>query len=922
VQFAIPGPSLWDIFGRSALEAAAIEQIDHLLERRPIGVLPFHGSVFAFVREIVDHDTVFRAHGARIVQWLETEAPPYWRWAWLWVTRAQLGDGADLLRGPTRKWAIDGMANGYGLEQIKTILEQAGSVAFAAMDLPRLFELRSLYTRAANAPEFQMRDMDGFIEVASALSSDDYPQLYLHDELTGLAPGLMLTALRSLKGAQQTAAAREVLKELNRRIQRQEPEEHRASSEDDWRRELMRTAALAEAIRIDRVVRYARQFDDGDMLMAEYARECLHAGKASAVIAAGKIFDGRTFSRELAAALSLDGVTAPGAGLSKARGSSPLLRAWCRLKGVAFGENPRSLDLARLLGPPERYESYHSGTRAAVHHLFFTAFASALADPAQPLKLCVPKEVSGAWLERLFTDLAALAAAMAEAWALYGGAPSMAALFAGITTEQPFAQSYGASRELVDVRLGLFDIALDLQVLAVGLDPSDLVGAADITTASASPWWLDELWLQLFVDRRLRLHDADGAAAFLARVRCHLDVTITDFSERAEAATKLSLFAHDNGLEAVARAELTRAADCALGYGWRKDGFGFEVLTALEHLLAAGSAAAPPMVLEIAAAFDAITDYTDGDETNHARAQYYALLARVFPDRGVACYAAQLEREQWHYADELLQSFAETLPDDRGRTALLRTFIQADEFDAVSNLRDEGRDADVLPYLNQINGQPESTRKLAKPRTSDSESGRKRRRRPLVVSAYPADHLEALIAAARKRGRANNDEGPTVDRWLAHWEAHGQGLTALEQLANLVAQEHSISMFDRTLDLAFEMSLRLQGRSKAFDWAVLAHRHRHGWQRYFTSQTEAHHRLDRVAKEFPARWQEFIDATSEPVWATPGERSFRVFGIDRLVYFLVTAGHLAIAEAYVRSMIKVLLEEVSNQPLVVPKWAA
>lgn len=922
VQFAIPGPSLWEIFGRTALEASAIDQIDHLLERRPTGVLPFHGSVFAFVREISDHGTVFRAHGARIVEWLEAEAPPYWRWAWLWVTRTQLGEPRDLLRGPTRKWAIDGMASGYGLEQIKTILEQAESVAFEAMDLPRLFELRSLYTRASNAPEFQMRDMNSFTEVASALSSDDYPRLLLHDKLTGLAPGLMLTTLRSLKGAEQAAAAREVLKELNRRIQRQEAEEHRISSQEDWRRELIRTAALAETIPIDRVVRYARQYDDGgDMLMTEYARECLHAGRASAVIAAGKIFEGRAFSRELAAALSFDGITASTVGLPKVRGASPLLRSWCRLKGAAFGENARTLDVAKVLGPPERYETYHNGTRVALHHVFFTAFASALDTPVQPLKLRLPKEVSGTWFERLFNELTALAAAMAEAWTLHGLAPSMVALFAGVTTERPFTQSYGASREMIDARLGLFDIAFDLQVFAVGLDPTDLVGVADIEEASASPWWLDELWLQLFVDRRLRLHSAEGAEVFVARIRHHLDVTITEFADRAETATKLSLFAYDNGLAILARAELTRTADCALGYGWRKDSFAFEVLMALEHLLTAGSAAVPLMVLEIAAVFDAVTDYTDGDGTNHARSEYYALLARVFPDRGVACYQTLLEREEWHYADELLQAFAEILPDDRGRTALLRTFIQAEEFDAISSLSDGGRDANVIPYLNQLNGQPETTRKLKKERGSDS-GPRRKRHRPLDVSTYPADQLTALIAAARKRGPANDDEGATVGRWLTHWEAQGQGVTALQDLDDFIAQGHSIGMFDRTFDLAFEISLRLQGRSKAFNWAVLAHRHRHGWQRYYTSEQDTLERLDRVAREFPTRWQDFIIATSEPAWTTPGERGSRVIGMERLVYFLLATGHLALAEAYVRSMIKVLLEEVSNQPLVPPRWAA
>jgi hypothetical protein len=129
-------------------------------------------------------------------------------------------------------------------------------------------------------------------------------------------------------------------------------------------------------------------------------------------------------------------------------------------------------------------------------------------------------------------------------------------------------------------------------------------------------------------------------------------------------------------------------------------------------------------------------------------------------------------------------------------------------------------------------------------------------------------------------------------------------------------------MFDRTLDQAFAMSLRLQGRGKAFAWAVLAHRHRYGWRRFWTSQDEALKRLDLVAKEYPSRWQEFIVATSEAVWTAPGERNARVIGLDRLVYFLMATGNLKLGEAYVQSMAQVMLDEVSNQPLAMPEWAA
>jgi hypothetical protein len=420
----------------------------------------------------------------------------------------------------------------------------------------------------------------------------------------------------------------------------------------------------------------------------------------------------------------------------------------------------------------------------------------------------------------------------------------------------------------------------------------------------------------------LPIHSAGGAAAFAAKQVQHLDTRVMDFSERAGMATQVAQFAYDNGSVPLARAELTRAADCLIGYGWRKDMFALEVLYAIERLRTIDNPAARDMVLEVAAACDAITDYTDGDETDHIRSYYYGLLARVFPERGVACYRALLEREEWRYADELLRDVIETLPDDPARTALLRTFIQANEFNTVSKLADEGRDSGVLAYLNQINGQtPATKRRLTRQDLRLSRDLAKKRRRLIDVAKFPATALPALLARITKRGEVG-DAAKTLIAWLDHWEAQGQGAKVLDQLATHVGAEQSLSIFDRLLDAAFKMSLRVQGRSKAFKWAVLAHRHRYGWQRWLASDEDTIQRLDMVAKEFPGRWQEFIVATSDPVWAAPGERGSRVIGLSRLVYFLVAAGQAGVAEAYVRSMIKVLKEEISNQPLRIPTWAA
>ena len=163
-----------DCFGRSSESLAARDEINHLLDYRETEVRPFHGSLFAFLRDLPEHRSTFCEHAPDILAWLETRAPKYWRWAWLWITKAQLGKTSDLLTEPDRKWAIESLVAGYPIEQLITILDHAEKAAFDTFDLTLLLSLRLLKTRVVNGPEFQTNEWPLFQEIAVSLSEDPH----------------------------------------------------------------------------------------------------------------------------------------------------------------------------------------------------------------------------------------------------------------------------------------------------------------------------------------------------------------------------------------------------------------------------------------------------------------------------------------------------------------------------------------------------------------------------------------------------------------------------------------------------------------------------------------------------------------------------------------------------------------------------
>ena len=232
--------------------------------------------------------------------------------------------------------------------------------------------------------------------------------------------------------------------------------------------------------------------------------------------------------------------------------------------------------------------------------------------------------------------------------------------------------------------MALRDVAVDLCTIAKGLDASAFIDSNDIESVSESPFWLAESWLDAFTDRHIPLHTPDAVRAIIDLVGTELDAEPTEFYERSSAAVKMALFASGRGLKSLARKELSRGVSCLLGYGSHKDIFASEVLDSLELLASRGVPKARNAILELAGEFEAITDYTDGDETDHVREGYYESIARHFPDRVPTCYAHLIRSGEWRYAEALAIAFAvtEEVESESGQ-ALLETYIAPSEVRAL-----------------------------------------------------------------------------------------------------------------------------------------------------------------------------------------------------------------------------------------------
>mgnify|MGYP002525483506 CR=1 FL=1 len=923
LAFGPPPSALHDCFGRSDEAMAAFAEVSHLLELRETGVRPFHGSLFAFARDLPDHDHLFRTHAPDVLSWLRGPNAGYWQWAWRWITERQLGDAKSLIEKTTRSWAIEGLTAGYPLDQVTTILHHAERAAFDVLDLERLLAIRSLRIRALNAPEFQMQEWHLIPEAAISLAVEPTPHALMRTDLVNTPTALMPFVARTSVASIRERVVSSAINELNRRISLSRGDE---TLRNDHYSRLAQSIVSVVACRgpeeVPRVLAFSRRNDSFGVLSA-YARASRLAGQTANVFELARHVSSEHLSGEVLASLCSEGL-GPSSIVGLQGKGHPVLVCLELVKGATAPRVRTHRDVSRLFprltGHPERV---YEGTTGLLHEGFFAALAAGLAGRAAKGWMKTPPKAEGLWLTEAVRAFEALADEVGRVWRAEQRWMDLGEIYAAFPLAVPDRRSFDDNRRFIAVRLALRDIAFDLSTIGLAVDAKGQIKVDAMARARSHPFWHDEIWIATAVERRISIHSPDAASILIEAVSKKTGGVVSEFMERTDLYAQLAMFAVDNDLEALARRTLQTAVDCMLGYGWRKDLFAMEVLDSLSLLASRGRAEAAQRILELSGPFTQITEYTDGDETNHVRTDFYEALAIHFPDRVPACYASLLAEAEWRYAEGLTIAFAgradlETAPGQ----ALLETYLPMNE-----TARLESFDPEVRPMAHAALATVERRTGRVRP-----AAGRERHPNSSTgieegdpadlpdPAQYPPELLADFVKSLRAVKGFDIKQGQ-VACWLQHWEAAGQGEAALASFETVITQRHLGYELQEALDIAFDIALRVRGRTKALPLLVQAHIRRYGWQRWYTSSEEAEGRLRKFAQNYPGQWRDYIRATAVGETGPGGPGAAVVIGQSRLVTFLVEVGELDEAWLCAKAMARIFEEELSAQPIVTPAWA-
>ena len=913
----------------------SIDEVAYLLEHRRSGLIPFHGSMLAYVRELSGHEENFRSLLPEVIEWLEDEAPEYLRWGWLWLMKARRGDYEDILNGTTREWVVESLADGWPEEQIIEILEGAERKSFLDMDYAKTIGLCHLKFRVINCLEsrYQTERDSEFLECALRSFGNTQRICALADGMAFLKDKHVLALARSATD-EMSDIRYECTSELWRRINLWIDLQNRPTSEFiDLTRYFFAACSLESEIDIESLLEFVEEFYYPKEVFNFLVKSLSREKRVNELVS---IASAKNLKPEKARPLLLlaqdamvCAATAEGADIAllyvpDQMPASPLLACW-----MHYHQVPTSVSVGVPEVPDDIVRKHYSYERNEdlerfFCDFFFYALANRLIRGNKDSSLQpAPGENAGSsgWIYKPLKLLDEIARNISEG----GTRASFSVPYRAFRALEPVPRKdflpAADFRQYQAFRHALCEIAVNLHCLNRPVGKTPVVESRELAVARESAHWDDGIWISFQVERNLRVLEPEEAERTLRLAVDKQDSSITPFNDRTDTWIELAQFALLYDLQ-DARQIVRRAADCMVGYGWRKDYWLAEVLYMAGAVHEAGAKDGRFWLEKLIPIVEQVREFTDGYDTDYGYFQSSLVdaMAKVCPEKLPELYSHCITNNEHDYAAKILSAYCGMADfTDAAGMALARAFIERREITDLRSLAEDGDEVAELLGNEQVRflGGLLPERKLPENDYEDLAWGGT----PPDVDGIRPSQFRVLIEKISDDSLGYNHQEETLKRWLIHWKEKRKGMEAVNSIRSYFEEEENPhTAAESLLDKVFQVSLALEGKTKAYEWLVRAHIHRHGWSNWYASEKEILHRLGLAAEHYPEMWADFIRDTSEPApyWQRRGRGL--VIGVEYLVRFLLMVGQEERAADFVDACVRLVVEEVSNQPTMECPW--
>lgn len=891
-------------------------ELGHLLVETDAGLRSFHGSLQVFVRSRDDHQVRAEALRPHVAAWLKEDAPPHLRWAWLWIYQQRTGQPTELLEGTTRDWVVTSLAKGYSGEQVTRILEAAENAAFEQADYGLLLRKRALKTRLGNGLTFQVDDSSILWRCAKLACEDPSVVALLASELNAASfEELHLLALLYL-GFGNVESATNVQEQMRRRFNAKVAAHAFDQGEhDSYGALFLEITAKTDDFDPPNVVRFLRHKEDAT-LFRTFLAHLATSGTLDRLLSFGNV----AMPLRMRKQLEVEAVRM--AGLNRAA-----LHVWPAFS--RFGTHPLSVCWAQLYAPdavPRRRPlSRHpvmdiegdrfleSGAEFAtyLHEAFFYCVSISLSLNGAPDPAAMPVPKARPWLAAALKRLELVAQTAGKVLAR-GDTTAFALPYRLLELVRPGISEYDGMSDYRAFRKAATLIAADLFLLTRLRTKLEYIPDEEwIAARSSSSFFAEDLWRELLFNLGYQLVNPSLAAEEIRSQATSIASEVIRFSDAANELTSLAEWATAYGLRTEARQLLESSYRWVISYGWRKDGHLQHVIRMLEELALSDPDRASGLVLRLAPIVDRIGDMTE--DSGLYESDLAALVLKLFPQHFAAYYRHWLAQEEWYVAERCFGVFAKEVSEqDRFAPAMAAFLWDGIGFAELERRPESSALAKRWNELSSEGPKRTPTEKEARPAPKDGPAA------PAPdPQQFPPTKLDGYLAGLEAMHKYEL-ERKLLGEWFDYWNRAGAAVDLLAAVKRVHTEKGFRSRGSELLDLCFPLSLEAEGPSRAFEWLVLAHIERVGWEPHFYGSEESDRRLRAVLTHYPKRWEEFLRRTTVPEANRYG--AGRVAPGTVLVSFLLQLGDIARASMLAETIVDITCREFEVQPLQRPTW--
>lgn len=898
-------------FDDSLIFRNSFAEIQHLIEKRLSGITPVHSSLFVYLKRKDEFSESKKRLNQKSKIWIDQHAPEYWKWGWDWIIEANLGNTAPLLQGITREWLIQSLCKAYPLEHIEHIVGVAEKIAFEQSLYPELLRLRILKMRLLNGPEFQVQDFSEFLDCSLSCSPDTFGLLWRADNLRIIPDNEIVIVAKHLQGKDErtvNACAREIYRRI-RFYARLEDSNHyqTLNSLVDGYLQVLVSYDSPDLERINEF--YERLTDKSSSfiriveLLVQYGHRHLLLDLSPFDIPediSSKLID------EVVLAASIEGVSLEEASpnLSISNSSLGLLHLFLA------GKDVNSEELTEL-ECPEEYE-------AATYHLFYQYFFNILvsrlssSDVIEEPHLAEPTSIEefikNAWHTFQYASSTITAKVKTgekfEVSALYNS-------FAILELPDQYRLGYQLNAVLFNIRKSLAKIAIHLNILCNSIDEFTTLNEGDFSEITKSLWWDSRVFFDVAAQNSIFSFPKNITSQVFHKLFDAELLRRENTATLANDSLELGILASRHGLHDEANQFLERTAFNIVGYGHRKDITLHEVFEAIEECSNSNCPQVPDWLRRVTTFTTDVFDFSER-EIRHIPGWFTKLLSKHNPERLVDEYDYHLSEENWHRTDIILENIVKTFPlSTKSERSFLRCMTT---FDALTALKERAEGNATLEKIYEeqckiLGGMPSPPRERSS--TEDEETPEY----PDVTTIQPnnLDEFKSTLHSVAYRIREQ-----FIADWIAYWVEQDQGSTILNSFNTYYEQENSDYELDRCLHEIFLLSKKIEGKTKAYIWAVRDIKLNNCLSRYTHSQAEES--LRQYGSTYKNKWENILRDTMSPGSSRLQRDETIIVPSTQLVTYLISADQIDLAVEITEVMVSSLEGDIAHLPLTELYW--